>query len=179
VLNTARRELDAQRKRRPLRWLGAFATATVVVLALTIVYQQEEQLIPPVLEQSDGLMLDQVTPEASPKEAGRDDPGEKAGSRDAARQLKADGDERYEVRMKQNAAPPAAPASDVAAIALAEESPDAAAEPEKLAERIPEAEAWIERLMLLRDTQQDEKLVTELAAFREAFPGYPLPPGLD
>jgi hypothetical protein len=44
---------------------------------------------------------------------------------------------------------------------------------------IPEAEAWIERLMLLLETRQDEKLVSELAAFREAFPDYPLPPELE
>jgi len=33
--------------------------------------------------------------------------------------------------------------------------------------------------LLLRETQQDEKLVAELAAFREAYPDYPLPPELD
>jgi len=42
VLNTARRELAASR-RKPMRWIGAFATATVVVLAMTIVIQQEQK----------------------------------------------------------------------------------------------------------------------------------------
>ena len=31
VLNTARRELNTRRRSRPLRWLGGFATATVIV----------------------------------------------------------------------------------------------------------------------------------------------------
>ena len=43
VLNAARRDLEPARKRRPLRWLGGFATAAVVVLALTLVVEQEPQ----------------------------------------------------------------------------------------------------------------------------------------
>ena len=35
VLNTARRELEPKNRRRPLRWLGGFATATVAVLAIS------------------------------------------------------------------------------------------------------------------------------------------------
>lgn len=179
VLNTARRELAGQRRRRPLRWLGAFATATVVVLALTIVYQQDEQLTAPVREGADGFKLDQAAPATSRKEADRDDLAEKAGRAEAARQLKSESGERSEARMKQNAVPAAAPASDVAALAVAEESSDLPAEAELMADRISEAETWIERLLLLRETQQDEKLAEELAAFREAYPEYPLPPELD
>jgi hypothetical protein len=60
-----------------------------------------------------------------------------------------------------------------------EEMASAPADMEKEADPIPEAEAWIERLQLLLDTQQDEKLVQELAAFRLAYPDYPLPAGLE
>jgi hypothetical protein len=160
VMNTARRELESQRKRRPLRWLGAFATATVVVLALTLVVQQDEQLNAPELEKTDGFMLDQAAPTARKKEADRDD---------------------SEFRLRQNAAPAAAPAimaSDNATLIMEEETSEAPLKLEKASSAIPEAEAWIERLLLLQETQQDEKLLQELTAFRQAYPDYVLPPAL-
>ena len=140
VLNTARRELNTRRRSRPLRWLGGFATATVIVLALTIVIQQDEQQTTPSLKKTNGFKLDQT-----------------------------------ESRMKRSVAAPPVPASDAAVMAVAEEMSDSLAEPDKAADRIPEADAWIERLLLLRETQQDEKLNQELAAFREAYPDYVLP----
>jgi hypothetical protein len=45
VLNAARRDLEAK-KRRPLRWVGTFATAAVLVLTLTIVVQQDDSPVP-------------------------------------------------------------------------------------------------------------------------------------
>jgi hypothetical protein len=137
VLNTARRELNTRRRSRPLRWLGGFATATVIVLALTIVIQQDEQQTTPALKKTNGFKLDQTDP----------------------------------------AAPPVT-ASDAAVMAVAEEMSDSLAESEKATDSIPEADAWIERLLLLRETHQDELLIQELTAFREAFPGYTLPPEL-
>ena len=137
VLNTARRELNTRRRSRPLRWLGGFATATVIVLALTIVIQQDQQQTTPVLKKTNGFKLDQTDP----------------------------------------AAPPV-PASDATVMAVAEEMSDSLAESEKATDSIPEADAWIERLLLLRETHQDELLIQELTAFREAFPGYTLPPEL-
>jgi hypothetical protein len=91
--------------------------------------------------------------------------------------------ERTEFGAKQSArsaAKPArdAPVSKTAAVTVREEMASAPAGMEKQAEPIPEAEAWIKRLQLLLDTQQDEKLVQELAAFRLAYPDYPLPAGL-
>lgn len=133
VLNTARRELEARRRHRPLRWLGGFATATVIVVALTIVIQQDEQRTTPALEKTNGFMLDEDAPVARKKE------------------------------MKRS---------------VAEEMSDSLAQPAREADGVPEADAWIERLLLLLETRQDEKLVEELAAFREAFPDYPLPPEL-
>ena len=141
VKNSARRELEGQRKRRPLRWLGAFATATVAVLALTIMIQQDEQPLSPALEGPDGLKLEQATPATSKKEARRDE---------------------TQFRSKQNAV--AAPA----AVASNAESADEASD----------ADAWVERLLLLQETRQDEKLLRELAAFRKAYPDYILPPAL-
>jgi len=60
VLNTARREL-AGRKSRPLRWIGAFATASVVVLALTLVIQQQQAPAPPEAGRADGVRLDRTS----------------------------------------------------------------------------------------------------------------------
>jgi len=178
VLNTARRECDARRKNRPLRWLGGFATATVIVLALTIVIQQDEQQSTPALKKTDGFMLEQAAPEASKKEADRSDLEAKAGRTQASRPLNISSDKASETRMKRSAAAPPVAASDTAALPVAEEMSDSLAEPEEAAGGNPEAEAWIERLLLLRNTQQDEKLVQELAAFRKAFPDYSLPPEL-
>jgi hypothetical protein len=45
VLNAARRDLTGK-KRSPIRWISAFATASVLVLALTIVVQQKETSVP-------------------------------------------------------------------------------------------------------------------------------------
>ena len=176
VLNAAQRELDARRKSRPLRWLGGFATATVVVLALTIVIQQDQQSAP---GKTDDFMLDQAAPVALKKESERDDREEMAAPGQAAGQLMPESGQRTEFRAQRSAAPQADPASNAATATVAEEIAIAPAEPEKGANRIPEAEAWIERLVLLRETQQDEKLVEELAAFREAYPDYPLPPELE
>lgn len=58
VLNRARRALSA-RKRKPMRWIGAFATASVLVLALTIVVQQDQA--PAVPGRSNGIKLDSTT----------------------------------------------------------------------------------------------------------------------
>jgi hypothetical protein len=160
VMNTARRELESQRKRRPLRWLGAFATATVVVLALTLVVQQDEQLNAPVPEKANGFMLEQAAPTARKKEADRDD---------------------TEFRVRRNAAPAAAPAvmaSDNATAIMEEEISEAPLKLKKASGAISEAEAWIERLLQLQETRQDEKLLQELAAFRQAYPDYILPPAL-
>ena len=59
VLNAARREL-AVRRRKPLRWIGAFATASVMVLALTIVLQQDHE--PLKVPSSNGVKLDAAAP---------------------------------------------------------------------------------------------------------------------
>jgi hypothetical protein len=66
VLNTARRELTASR-RKPMRWIGAFATVTVVVLALSIVVQQDPNTPDP--RSGNGIKLDAARPAAAGKES--------------------------------------------------------------------------------------------------------------
>ena len=204
VLNTARRNAEAQRKHQPLRWLGAFATATVVVLALSIVIQQDQEAPAPALKEGDGFSLDKAAPATANEEIDQDDAGRRAGQEQPGRQLIMESDGRVESRMKKSDMPSetalsekrepvdkplppapeiemeefATPRSTPAVAAAAGERPDVSDEPEKGADTIDEAEAWIKRLLLLQETQQDEKLAEELAAFRDAYPDYPLPPKL-
>jgi hypothetical protein len=73
VINRARRELEDQGKAGPkrisIKWLGAFATAAVVILALTVVLEQEQHAPVPAAEQADGLRLDSDGPAAGKREA--------------------------------------------------------------------------------------------------------------
>jgi hypothetical protein len=69
VLNTARRELAASKPkpvRWPMRWVGAFATAAVVVLALSIVVQQDPNTPDP--RSGNGIKLDAASPATVGKE---------------------------------------------------------------------------------------------------------------
>jgi len=70
VLNTARRELAASRPkfmRWSRRWVGAFATAAVVVLTLSIVVQQDQNMPDP--RSGNGIKLDAARPAAAGKES--------------------------------------------------------------------------------------------------------------
>jgi hypothetical protein len=200
VLNTARRELEGNAKRRSLGWLGAFATAAVVVLALAIVVQQHDQApVPPVLK-SDGFKLE--APAALP--------ASKAGEIDTDQSLHnpeiAAGDE---LRM-QRAAPGAAavtsitPEQPTAAVRLQTEKSLDVAESRTLSAaredretskeviaadeavqdvaaedaRLAGPEAWIKRLLQLKQEGRDEEFRNELTAFRSAYPDHPLPPEL-
>jgi len=73
VINRARRELEDQGKagpkRRSIKWLGAFATAAVVVLALTVVFEQEQHAPVPAAAVVDGLRLDRDGPAVGKREA--------------------------------------------------------------------------------------------------------------
>ena len=166
VLNAARRQLDHSRRRRSMGWLGAFATAAVVVLALAIVVRQD--LPGPVLTppETDGFRLDLDA--AAPK--------------DATGEAKIMHDESAALLEQAKRTSPAAPAASEAARLLREERQAGAPEPfetlEADAEEIPDPEAWIERLLSLRDAGRTAELEKELAAFRQTWPDYPLPPEL-
>lgn len=161
VMNRARRALEGNgkpaRKRFRLRWLGALATASVVVLALTLVVEQVDKAPLPVSAEQDGLRLDRDT----------------------------NGAERQMKRMEA-AAPAAAREAPVNQNLQAEsmrteteqEFRDSAESDETAAGLAPEPEAWIQRLLEMKRLN-DENLAAELAAFRAAYPDYPLPPGLE
>ena len=97
VLNTARREI-AKKKRKSLRWIGSFATASVLVLALTIVVQQNRELLEP--GRSNESKLDSAGKKESAAGTGAFAPAQTdrltTGSEEAARESS--------VMMKQSAA---------------------------------------------------------------------------
>ena len=64
--NAAHRDLEPGRRVRPLRWLGGFATASVAVLAMTLMFEQEQQSPAPVIPEAEGLRLEKQS--AAPRE---------------------------------------------------------------------------------------------------------------
>lgn len=156
VLNAARRALaDPPRSARrplgrPLGWLGALATAGVVVLAVTVVLEQSREAPMPPTPASDGY--EAVRSPTAPKLEATD--------QDAARAVSA------ETRSSQQSVPaPAAAMEQDLAEPAREASP---ARPE----------AWIDRLRELKTGGDSEAFQRELAAFRATYPAYPLPPEL-
>ena len=188
VLNAARRELEAGRRRRPLRWLGGFATAAVVVVALTLVVEQDPRRadLPPAPEssrlQEDALQKQaepakEAAPMQAPLPAAEPRPMAREARRDPAR-LKA---------MEKNAAPEEAepgraqrfdsPAAAAAPLSDSVETPSVAEE--ALQQTIlPDPEAWIEQLLELRAQGETEALEAGIDEFRSIYPEHPLPPEL-
>lgn len=168
VLNAAHRELGNGKRRRPLRWAGALATAAVIVIALGIVVQQDQQPPLPSGKQANGLKLDHDDANAK-KEVPAKALEEKLRSDQFRSQAAAEPAAESAQRTKRMAAP----ASTVVTQAAERE--------EGLVsdEAIPEAGAWIEQLLTLKQNRQFEELAEELAAFRAAYPNYVLPPELD
>ena len=190
VLNAARREVAG--RRRPLRWLGAFATASIIVLTLTVVIQQDPN--PPVArDEPDGLKLDRstigetrqradeaATPSAAPTAAApaasmapaapsvmKMEASEESGSRDRDREKESMALPEQQLEMDASVATEPLEAGPMAEVA------------EKALEGSPlPATEWIERLLQLRASGQEDRLNEELAEFREAYPDYVLPPEL-
>lgn len=168
VLNAARRELSNPASRHPLRWLGAFASATVIVLALALVIRQEQDSAtvapPPVLLEQDGIGLEQMAePEAR-------------SSRPASSVKAVPSPE--PVEKSADFAAEAPPASGATAMARDPEEEAALQEAKEAAGDIPDPEEWVDRLLLLHRSGLYEQLEGELAEFRSAYPDYPLPPAL-
>ena len=152
VLNAARREVGGDTGRQRLRWLGGFATAVVVVVAASLVLQQMEFEGPaPDLPNGDGFRLDAESPE-SRTTAVPEKPAP------------------YAVQKREKAAAAAAPL--VESYAAPGEAGSAESEPMAAAE-------WVERLLDLQRNGDVNRLADELAAFRNTYPDYPLPPELE
>jgi hypothetical protein len=159
VRNAARRALSTRSRRRSMRWLGSLATAAALVLAVSIVIQQDQEGPTPPAPRSDGYRLNKATSaekRASDANAAEQEPG------------------RAELMLQQ--APSAAaesptPREETVAPAALDEAMESDA-------ALPTAEDWVRRLLRLEQAGRKEELRLELKAFREAYPDYPLPPEL-
>lgn len=164
VLNRARRELESRVKttggRRSLKWLGAFATVSVAIIALTLIIQQENLAPVPAAGEADGLRLDhdasRAVREAQPMEA-----PQVRSKREQPRQ-----------ESFQDSAGGAARLAKMKTAEVAEAVDDDAG-------AVPLAEDWIAQMVQLKESGQKALLTEQLAAFRAAYPDYPLPSGLE
>ncbi|MEE4217681.1 MAG: hypothetical protein V2I48_08735 [Xanthomonadales bacterium] len=198
VLNAARRDLEPRRKRKSLRWLGGFATATVAVLAVTVILLQEPQRPEPSLldggefrrtakpavslDESATLATEQAPlPAAEPRALTREAKREKqaapvqgnADESDAMKSAITPGAIRAD-RLNMTPGVPAqagpATAELAEAATVAEEKPDEGIDPAPRS-----AEDWIEQMLELREYGQMKRLAGEIAAFRHYYPDHPLP----
>ena len=164
VLNAARRSIEENKRpgRFSLRWLGALATASVMVLALGIVVQQEQQTTPVGTSEANPAKLKKETPAREQKKAADTPQLMESNDRNAA--------------ARSRATPmAAAPAASFSATELAEQTADA--EEEVVTVKSPEE--WIAYLLRLQSTDQQALLSEELAAFRATYPDHSLPPELN
>jgi hypothetical protein len=170
VLNAARRDLAGRRKGE-IRWMGGFATAAVVVLALSITLLQDEKPPLPLPAEPDGLKLDQAEPGAPTAKLRKDPALNDVG--EAEVQLRREKREQFKLEAvaeeSASQAPAAASVADSAEMDLDEQG-------QPMAET-PGPEAWVERLQRLRQAGNSERFQQELEAFLEIYPDYPLPPG--
>jgi hypothetical protein len=169
VLNAARRELAGRDKhwlrRLPVRWMGAFATASVVILALGLIVQQEQESPGLTGAEADRAKLEIKAPLEESKDA-------------AGKQLMSENTDRDDAA-RLRAAPMAAAPARTAEFA-AEEAADEPAllEKEFATEEVPTPEDWIDLMLDLKSSNQPARLSEELEAFRAVYPDYPLPAGL-
>jgi len=141
------------------RGLAAFASVAVVVLAITLVVEQQDKAPVPAPAKLDGFRLDLDEADSAGSEAGIPAEMERAAEESPAKStlrksVTAVSSSQPEAR---GAPPEAEPMSDAL---------------------VPQPEEWVRRLIALK-ANHDEKLASELAAFRAAYPDYPLPPELE
>jgi len=158
VLNSARRELEdtgkTKRGRFSLRWLSAFATASVMILALGILVQQEQESVPVSNGDAEATLLQ----ESAGKESAAESPQKRS-------------------MMKDHDQAPVTAASRSNEFKLQETASEAEQLNEEADETLP-PEQWLQQILLLKSTQQEARLAEELAAFTAVYPDYPLPPEL-
>ena len=200
VLNRARRDLETGRKGRPLRWLGGFATATVVVLALAVVLEQEPQVTAPAIEPASEQLNEelaapparsklskdrssrQALPPAEPEPMKREARRERQDLQPAlGREEKASPD--AALRMERKNSEPGVSQESTESLADSPKEQDVLAEPYRAATaEVAEAEeaplspeTWIERLLALKNEGRQAELAAGIEAFRRAYPDHPLP----
>jgi len=162
VRNAARRALSSRspwHSTRSMRWLGSLATAAVLVLAVSIVIQQDREGPTPPVPRSDGYRLDKAT-SAEKRASDATEDEQEPGRAELMLQ-----------RAPSAAAESPTPREETIAPAALDEAMESDA-------ALPTPEDWVRRLLQLEQEGRDEELRLELKAFREAYPDYPLPPEL-
>lgn len=166
VLNTARRALDGPGKRWPrrfpVRWMGAFATASVIILALGLIVQQEQETPSLPVTEADRMKLNSEAPLEESKDA-------------AEKHLMSKSNDRTD-SATQRAAPMAAAPAKTAEFAVEEMADESALlEQRDAMEVVRSPEDWIDLMLELKSSNQLNLLSTELEAFRSVYPDHPLP----
>jgi hypothetical protein len=184
VLNAARRELERARPpRRRLGWISAFASATVIVLAISVVLQQRQDATP--VAPSREIQLNEPVPAAAPAPAPELKDEDQFTSPPAQElsgaERETDRQEGYRLRkssaadLRQNRAP--AEIGRASKRKADEESadPEGRVDEVRSTQRTENPEEWLDRIILLKRSELWEQFQLELAAFRRAYPDYPLP----
>jgi hypothetical protein len=181
VLNTARRELASSR-RKPIRWVGAFATAAVVVLALSIVVQQNQNTLDP--RSGNGIKLDAASPieaespaKTAMKQVGKESSYHREDEPDLAESRVQSNDENVDmpVALSRNKDREEDPRSEVLPDSFRIES-SLLEKAEDVSEEIAlTPDAWIAYMIELQKAERLEELKVELEEFRKAYPDHPLP----
>jgi hypothetical protein len=132
--------------------------ASVIVVGLALVIQQDNPAPIPSASEADGFRLD----------------SDKESADLSSQQMKAKSEnvirEAPSKRILQNSA--------ALAVQPALENRVTPGAADALSDRTPEPEAWIAKLLSLKEAKS-ENLAAELAAFRATYPDYPLPADLD
>jgi len=162
VLMEARRALTRRRR----RWLVPLSTAAVLVLGLSLTLYEIEAPRPTAVE-----------PPAATQSM-----GEAVPASPAAGAMNDQAQERPMMKLQRSAAPRALPEAEEAVSEKARSverdlltTPAAGAK----AEFGDDPDAWVARQMELLERGDEETLRTELAAFRQRYPDYPLPAPLE
>lgn len=157
VLNSARRQLERPANYRRRRWVGAFATAAVMVMALMLVVRQDQYAPPAPVPAGDGFRLEKGA--AAQENGGQAMKVERSAAAP---------------EMLQRTDPDITAASDEPHAESAQQDREVS---EALGEEtsVLDPAAWIEQMLELREAGRMEELEAELASFRRAFPDYPLP----
>lgn len=158
VLNTARRAIPAKRK-RPARWFGGLATASVALLAISLVFLQEPG-VPPEVEVGDADSTIAPAEESMIRAAPLDEKRQDAVVAPAAAPL----------RKESFRAPEAASTDRTGVTAMADQAAEA--------DSPIDPDTWLEELLGLHEQGAYEALARELEAFRSVYPDFELPPAL-
>ena len=197
VINLAKRELETQqaRQKRRIGWISTFSTASLLVITLSMVLQQQPGIPPaPVMKEQD-VIKSEVTGAAEK----RKQRSSVLQSKDTYMAAPAEEEQKLDIskmsaEMNDAPAPASSPTrpmneslsgqrqrSDVDA--LGDEEPELAGSFDKRLEsrnspQLPEAGQWLDDIRKLKQDGYTKKAQEELGAFKLAYPDYELPADL-